>query len=258
MPPSPPEVTLAVPGSTLEFERPSPNGGGPRTPRQVRRRRALPGGRAVVGGLLVALAAVGVFASWAASTSAPTTAYVVAARDLTVGERLTRDDLRMATIDLPTRQAAVAYADVEVLVGATVVGPLRADELVQAGDLSRSPGGAGTAHVSFAVPASDALGGHLRDGERVDLVAVFGTGGSATVETVAVDALVIEVTADDGLAGQGSVTVTVAVPPADVEKVALASTAGTLKVVRAPTERPEPAPASPTSTTVATTTTSAG
>src|SRR5687768_720166 len=50
--------------------------------RAVRRRSALPTGRAVVGGFLVALAALGIFAAYSSATAGPTTSYVVARRDL--------------------------------------------------------------------------------------------------------------------------------------------------------------------------------
>ncbi len=66
----------------------------------VRPRRGLPSGRAVVGGFLVALAAIGVFAAYTSATAEPVTEYVVAARDLTPGEQLTSGDVELVAIDL--------------------------------------------------------------------------------------------------------------------------------------------------------------
>ena len=66
--------------TTLSPPRPATgqNGGG----RPLRRRRALPGGRAVVGGFLIALAAVGIFAAYTGATSDGRQRFVVARNDL--------------------------------------------------------------------------------------------------------------------------------------------------------------------------------
>ncbi|TML58120.1 MAG: hypothetical protein E6G17_12765, partial [Actinobacteria bacterium] len=69
--------------------------------RAVRRRRSLPSGRALVGGLLVAIAAVGVFGAWLSATAAPTSSYVVARHDIAPGHRVTRADLALVRLHLP-------------------------------------------------------------------------------------------------------------------------------------------------------------
>ena len=56
-------------------------------PKPVTRRQALPGGRAVLGGFLVAASAVGVFAAWTSSSRGPTARYVVVTDDVAPGER---------------------------------------------------------------------------------------------------------------------------------------------------------------------------
>src|SRR5205085_11204950 len=61
--------------------------------RVVARRPALPGGRAVVGGFLVALAAVGGFAGWTRATADTRVRYLAASRDLPVGRRIGPGDL---------------------------------------------------------------------------------------------------------------------------------------------------------------------
>src|SRR3954464_6269244 len=79
----------------------------PSSSRSISRRGTLPTGRAVVGGVLVAVAALGVFVGGSRgavpafgffvpderATRGPTTQYVVARHDLPVGTRLTADDL---------------------------------------------------------------------------------------------------------------------------------------------------------------------
>jgi flagella basal body P-ring formation protein FlgA len=91
---------------------------GPTGPRTVARRRSLPGGRAVLGGFLVAASATGVFAAWSASTTGPTASYVVVTSDVAPGERIERSDLAVVAVDLPSEQRRLAFTDVDVLVGA--------------------------------------------------------------------------------------------------------------------------------------------
>jgi len=70
-----------------------PTGAAPTGARQIRRRRSLPGSRAVVGGLLVAAAAVGAFGTYAAASDGPSDSVVVLTRDVGPGERLDAEDL---------------------------------------------------------------------------------------------------------------------------------------------------------------------
>ena len=79
--------------------------------RSLRRRRALPGGRAVAGGFLVALAAVGIFAAYTDATADTRQAYVVARRPLALGQRLSGADFSiafMAQRELTSAAAAAA------------------------------------------------------------------------------------------------------------------------------------------------------
>src|SRR5687768_12672827 len=85
-------------------------------------RRSLPGGRAIVGGLLVAASAVGLFAAYSGSRSAPSAAYVTVTRDIVSGEILQRSDLTRVAIDLPSGQRAVSFTDLERLIGTVALG----------------------------------------------------------------------------------------------------------------------------------------
>ncbi len=96
------------------------NGGG----RPLRRRRTLPGGRAVVGGFLVALAAVGTFAAYTGAVADDDEQYVVASQDLPLGHRLTEGDLARLPMELPPLLGARAYRNPSALVGAVVIAPL--------------------------------------------------------------------------------------------------------------------------------------
>src|SRR5215218_6697984 len=97
--------------------------------REVRRRRALPSGRAVVGGFLVAASGVGVVAVSSAGSGTPADAYAVVTVDVDAGDVLRPADLELVPVDLPDEQRAVSYTDLAVLDGATALAPLTAGQL---------------------------------------------------------------------------------------------------------------------------------
>lgn len=153
--------------------------------KRIRRRRHLPGPRAVIGGLLVACAAVGIFAAYAGADSSRHQEYVLARRTLVVGQRVGAADLESATLDLKgTPLAASAYTDQGSLVGSLVVTPVRAGELIQAGDVLDSTTAAPERQVSFPIDPARAVGGNLQVGDRVDVIATFGSGSDATTSLV--------------------------------------------------------------------------
>jgi len=154
-----------------------------------------------VGGFLVAVTALGVFAAYLSATAAPDTSWVVAARDLRIGETLEAGDLELVPIDLPPEQASHSFNVTDVLEGAVVVAPLQAGELVQQSDVAVS-GGPGLHQISFALPAERALLGVIKPNERVDVLATYGQGTDAYTIVVARGALVL----DESDAGGGDVT----------------------------------------------------
>jgi Flp pilus assembly protein CpaB len=204
------------------------------TSRPLRRRRGLPSGRAVVGGFLVALATVGVFAAYTAATAAPTTRYAVAARDLQPGDRITSGSLEMVALDLPDAQRRRAFDALEPLLDATVVEPLLAGELLQDGALIATGATPGARSVSFAVDAAHALAGKLRAGERVDILATFGAGAEACTYLVAADTPLIHIAeSTSSLVSQGAMTVTVEADSAATGlAISHAANAGTVTLVR--------------------------
>jgi hypothetical protein len=206
-------------------------GSGAVAARRVRRRPGLPTGRAVVGGLLVALAAVGTFAA-ATGGGDGRRPVVVAARDLAPGAVVGPGDLTTARYALP--DGTSAFADPASLVGAVLVGPLEAGDLVQRADVVAAHAEAGGAEVSVSVPEARALGGAIARGERVDVVATTGTGADACTARVATGALVVRVEGGaDALGAVDAVVLHLAVPSAaDALALAHAAQAGELTVVR--------------------------
>lgn len=199
-------------------------------PRRIERRESLPGGRAVVGGLLVGLAAVGTFAAWQAAGGEPTTDYVVAARDVGVGERLVPDDLDVATMDLGEATAAGAFTtDASSLVlGQITVAPLAAGDLVQRSAIVVPDDAEARRQLSFPVEAAHGLAGSVERGEVVDVVVSSGDGRSR----IAVAGAVVADIQGDELGG--GLVVLVSVPAdADVVSIAGALHQGDITLVRA-------------------------
>lgn len=182
-------------------------------PRAVSRRQSLPGGRAVVGGFLVAFAVVAIFAAYQRAAAGPEVRLVVASNDLEIGERIERGDLALVPVQISgSTTTSRTFTDPSRLVGATVVGPVARGELVQASDVVRREGGADTAEVSLAVPASKAVGGSLVRGELVDVLATYGSGVDAYTLTVVRGARVVRADAAGGPLGDGgSLVVTLSV-----------------------------------------------
>jgi Flp pilus assembly protein CpaB len=213
-----------------------PSDDGARAPPSVlRRRRPLPSGRALTGALLLAVAVVAIVAAYADATAGPTDSYVVAGRDLDAGARLRRDDLSLVAADLPAGVRRQAFTDPADLVGARLLGPLAAGELVQAAGLVADGGGEGRRHeLSFPVERAHALDGRLARGEQVDVLATYGTGIEARTVVVVRGGLVVGVGHDrDGLGDDGTVVLTLALDrPDDVVALTHAVQAGRLTVVR--------------------------
>lgn len=226
--------------------------------RPLRRRRTLPGGRAVVGGFLVAVAAVGVFAGYTNATADTREAFLVARHDLPLGHRITRADLGTLPMDLPTVVRSKVYRTPSQLVGALVIGPVSKGELVQASSVLSQDESPGDRQISFPIDSARAVSGQLRRGEFVDVLATYGTGAEGYTAAVVRGARVADRSETRGsLSDRGTEVVTLTVPfPADTLAVAHAVSAGTVVLVRAagpPTPadaavpssyRPDDAPAS--------------
>jgi Flp pilus assembly protein CpaB len=201
-------------------------------------RRALPTGRALVGGLLVTLAAVVVFATYAGAQATPTSTVVVTTRALEPGARLSTADVELRTVDLGDELVGRSFGSVDDVVGAVALAPLDAGDLVQASAVRTADAGSDpdAPQFSFALDRDRALNGELRPGEIVDLLATFGTGTSASTKVLASSArvLAVEQAGSGTLGSSGRVVLTVALDDDDtVLDVAHASQVAAITVVRA-------------------------
>lgn len=204
--------------------------------RVVRPRRGLPGSRAVVGGLLVAIAAVGVFAAWSGSGKAPTTRYVVASHTIAAGAVLERADLATVTLDLPGALAGRTFSTPAALEHAVTLGPISQGELVQSGNVLPGHGARRRPELSFGIDAERAVDGTLRAGDRVDILVTYGTGSGSLTQLVSADAEVLAVDggARGGLSDARRQVLTIALPSsAGILELTNAARAGELTVARA-------------------------
>ena len=179
--------------------------------RPLKRRGALPTGRAVVGGFLVALSALGIFAAYSRAAAGPTDRYVVARHDIAAGARLTAEDLVLLPMELPEVVVTSAvFASERAVVGATAVGAIRGGELVQAGDVVRKQSGPEELELAFSIESARALAGTLSSGERVDVLATFGAGANTYTATVVRQARVLQAQSDRRSLATASVVVSLA------------------------------------------------
>lgn len=200
------------------------------------RRRGLPTNRAVVGGLLVAVALIGTWWAAAGANRAPSTRYVVAGRDIGPGERLRTGDLRLVAVKLPPSLEAHALTRLDGLDDVVTTGPVGAGELVQASMLTRARGDGDARELSLVVQADWAVGGTLRAGNRIDVLVTFGDGAAATTEVVLSGATVRRISSvgDGGIGGTRTQNVTVAIAnPSEAQKVTNAARAGDITITRA-------------------------
>lgn len=177
--------------------------------------RALPNGRAVLGGLLVAVAALGSYLVATGDRGGPTSRYVVATRDLPPGHTLSAGDVRLVSLDLPAEQAKGTFSSVAQLHGAVARGPLQAGAIVTASTVERPPAAdAGTSYreLSMTLAAERAVGGTLRPGDRVDVIAT--ANGTSYVLVQRVMVLAAATGRNSSPLSSGDVTITLALPDA--------------------------------------------
>lgn len=225
--------------------RPSPVNPDPdlrRTPtgRPLSQRRGLPGARAVIGGLLVVIAVVGIFLAYERATAAHASSYVVATHAIRPGDHIRASDLTSRPINLPASLRGRAFASAAAVKGAVALGPIGAGELVQRSLVTASPSDPTRNLVSFAVNRDHAVAGHLGPGDRIAVL--VGTGGQAP-KVVASDLQVVDIETTGGsLAGGTQLVITVSADPNQAVAVAAATNPDDVTVVRttgvAPADQP--------------------
>ena len=196
---------------------------------EISQHRSLPGGRAVLGGVLMAVALVGVFSAYTRAGQDPTDPIVVTTRSIRVGEVLEASDLRQVDGELPGDTAA--FADVDGLVGRVALGPINEGEIVQAGSVTAESATPGVHEVAVALPRRQIAVGRLKPGERVDVFVTYDERTSSVVR----GAEVVQIEAEDAgsLTSDREISLVIAVPSGDaVAAVVHALRTGDVTVVR--------------------------
>ena len=228
---------MELDGSTSAEPTPGPDGPGP-SPASSRRRlagsRPRPSGRALAGGLLVALAMLVTFAAATHHDAGPGQSVVVARHRVPLGTRLAAADLATERVQVPDAVAAEAFGSSDQVRGQVTLGPLDAGDVVERAAVA-TPAAAPSLHVlSFPIDRERALDGALRAGQAVDLLATYGTGASARTVVVARGVRLIDVVDDSrqSLASAGKLVVTVGLATAsDALAATHASQVGALTLV---------------------------
>jgi pilus assembly protein CpaB len=168
------------------------------------------------------------------------TSVVVAARDVPMGKRIEREDLR--TVRTSTEGSpADAFRDVAEVIGQVSRSPLYAGEVLVARRLSEYAGGSALAAVlkpgmrAVAIRVDDVIGvgGFVLPENRVDVISTFSNDGSTTAETIVRDVRVLAVDQRSDATSDGPVVgraVTLEVTPADAEKIAVARQRGVIQL----------------------------
>ncbi|MEO5839185.1 MAG: SAF domain-containing protein [Acidimicrobiales bacterium] len=216
----------------------APNGrGGSAGARTIRQHRALPSSRAVVGALLITLAAVGAFAISRQGDGAPSTRYVVMTTAVAPGARIKASDIETRAMDLDPAVAAQTFGVVDRVVGAVALAPMNAGQLVQEADLTlatKIDGQVLVGHELTFPVERDRVPQNLRRGEVVAVLATYGTGSEARTTTTAQHAVVLSFDTDgDTIGTKRSARLTVLLSdPSMVIETAHASQAADITIVR--------------------------
>lgn len=203
--------------------------------RPLTRRRALPSGRAVVGGFLVAVAALGAFVAARGTGDGPSRSYVVVARDVVAGTTLRDADLRTSAVDLPEDLAARSFTDPSALVGRVLTTTLASGELIQASSVVGGSAADPRLQLSLPIEKARALDGLLVAGETVDVLVTYGSGsdGATFVVVRSADVLRVDQGQRTGLTGTSEMVILLAVDSTeDALALTHASQAGKITLVR--------------------------
>ena len=160
-------------GTTATPRRPTPPASGEDDSRRIGPRVGLPTGRARVGGLLVAVSVIGIFAAHRAATTDHRVDYLIVGHDVAAGARLRAEDLALAPMDLYVGTRGRAITDPNQVIGRVAVSPLQeGDLLLRSSTIASADAATTSRRVGLSLDAADALGGEVSVGDRVDLVSV--------------------------------------------------------------------------------------
>ena len=196
---------------------------------------ALPNARAIVGALLCVSAAL---VAWYAATGRaddPTRPLVVASRDISAGMLMSAEDLRIDDVVITPEFRVRTFGNPTQVVGRVALGPIASgDPILQ----SATDGGDALARkrqFALSLPVAAAVGGSLRSGDTVDVLATVERDGTDVTLTLARSILISRVTGSDPnvMSPSGDRLITFSVPAElDIEALVNAATTGKVHLVR--------------------------
>jgi Flp pilus assembly protein CpaB len=235
------ELPLSGNGAGLRVPLREPVSGPPARPRRGPLLRPLP----AVGILLVLVATVGYLAVYAQTSRR--TPVLVAARNLPAGTVLRAGDLRSAGLagDRVVLDAVVPAGQLNRVLGRRLASSVSAGLPLPQSALAAQT--AAPASLTVAVPVLHALGGDLRPGDHVIVLATFArAAGGAQTQAIARGLEVLAVGQPPSALDQQSATigVTLALPdPSLASRLVLASEAGKIDLLREGARAGAPIPA---------------
>lgn len=195
---------------------------------------AIPRQRALLGGLLIAIAAVLAFLASSGHSSPPSTDIVIARHRITPGMTLGEADIELVSIAITDAVAVHGFDSTEALIGASTLAPIDQGELVQRSAVRTITAGAEPG-FSFPIDREHAVDGDLRPGDSVDVLATFGSGIEAETAVLARSIRVSEITEGDAssVGGTGRLVITATFSSLDqVLDIAHAAQVAALTVIR--------------------------
>ena len=197
--------------------------------------RRLPNGRAMLGGVLVAVAAIALFAAANAGSSEPTTSYVVTSRNVNAGQVISTTDVSLIAMDLPEAVARHALGHPRLVIGTIALDRIPAGSVVHRTQTAAGSRTHGKPLLSFSISADRAAAGDLSAGDRIDVLVTWDHTTDGDTEVVARNLPVIDVTKPgrDALGDDAKLTVSINVANGtDLVPLTRAIRAGQLTLVR--------------------------
>ncbi len=182
----------------------------------------VPNGRAIIGGLLVVIAVLGLLAAYRSSTKVRTIDYLVARADIPAGRVITADDLALAPMVLYRDSARQAFTRPDDVIGKLALIAVSNGTLIQRHALADRILPERGRRLSIELEPAQALSGRIEPGDRVDVVST--PTGDAPASVIERNALITNVDglgdASDVAVGGSSarVTVTLVVPDEDASR----------------------------------------
>jgi Flp pilus assembly protein CpaB len=234
-------VDMAIPGEDPQRSRRS--GPGRANERSTGRKiagvpRALPNTRSFVGALLCVSAALIAWYAATGSSGTPQRPLVVAARDISAGLVVTADDLRVETVTIRPELRIRTFADPATVIGRAALGPIAAGDPVLRSATAIDGADGSRRQVSFTLPIAAAVGGTLRSGDTVDILATVpaAESGPDVTRTLAHNVLVSRISGNDTsvVSSSGDRLVTLSIEPGvNAEDLVNAGSTGKIHLVKA-------------------------